>query len=67
MDHYSVAREGVGRYVIVAPGEPPLPATFDSWKKAQSVAERLNARYGEQEARSATPSTDGERGSCSTP
>jgi hypothetical protein len=44
----------MGRYVIVAPGEPPLPATFDSWKKAQSVADRLNVRYP-----AATAPTDG--------
>ena len=44
MDHYSVERNGVGRYVIGAPGEPPLPATCDTWTKAQSVATRRRQR-----------------------
>jgi hypothetical protein len=55
VDHYIVVNEGAGRYVIVAEGEPPLPATFDSWHKAQSVAHRLNARYRAGELRNQRP------------
>ena len=44
MEHYTVEDEGNGRFMIVARGEPPLPATFDSRATAQSVADRLNGR-----------------------
>lgn len=56
VDQYIVQEVAADRYVIVAPGEQPLPATFDSREKAQAVADRLNLRLPSQEAVYGPPS-----------